>query len=124
MNVREIKEDNQKEEVILTIYFSGTGHDIMDLDCLASFLYANNVQNDSQMRLGFSGCGVTNGLSGNLFGTGLEDQCQVVKKQVLELIKQGKKIKLNCYGHSRGGIAALLLTKMLVALMKIFWKLI
>ncbi len=113
MNLRAMKKDNQREEIVLTIYFSGTGHEIEEQFNLGSFLYANNTQNDKQMRLGFSGCGITHGLSGIFFGTGLNEQCQVVKKQVLDLIKQGKKVKLNCYGHSRGGIAALLLTKML-----------
>jgi hypothetical protein len=67
----------------------------------------------NEYKMGFDGCGVTNGLSGTLFGTGLEEQCKEVVKYVHSLLKDGKKVILNCYGHSRGGIAALMLAKML-----------
>jgi hypothetical protein len=107
----ESTKDNE-EQIVLTAYFSGTGHEISDQSMLAGLLYAN-TQSEHQIKMGFSGTGVTNGLNGILFGTGLEEQCEKVKKQILDLIKQGKKVKLNSYGHSRGGIGALLLTKML-----------
>lgn len=103
---------DQSQEVVLTVYFSGTSHSL-DQRFLAGLLYENNDENRTQLRMGFPGCGVTNGVTGVLFGSGLKEQCQRVKQQVLDLIRQGKKVKLNCYGHSRGGVAALMLAKIL-----------
>ncbi|MCE3237874.1 MAG: uncharacterized protein K0R24_855 [Gammaproteobacteria bacterium] len=106
---------------ILTVYFSGTAHDIEDTgetdedkECpLGSFLYQNTKETETQLKQGFSGTTLTNGIKGFIFGTGLEYQCRSVKQKVIDLLKQGKKVRLNCYGHSRGGIAALMLAQML-----------
>ncbi len=65
---------------ILTVYFSGTGHDIEDTGKanknnerpLGSFLYQNTKETDTQLKQGFSGTGLTNGVRGSIFGTGLE----------------------------------------------------
>ena len=68
---------------------------------------------EEQLKMSFDGCGVEFGCRGSLFAHGLEQQCQKVVDRVLELIKSGKKVKLNCLGSSRGGIAEMMLTKML-----------
>jgi hypothetical protein len=107
--------------IILTVYFSGTSHDIEDTGethennqrPLGSFLYQNTKETTTQLKQGFSGTWCTNGMRGLIFGTGLEYQCRSVKQKVIGLLKQGKKVRLNCYGHSRGGIAALMLAQML-----------
>ena len=100
-------------EIILTAYFSGTDQDIKeDDDCLATLLY-NNTQPSSAAPLGFSGTYKTEGIRGLIFGHGLKKQCRQTRDKVKQLVNDGKKVKLNCYGHSRGAIAALLLAKML-----------
>ncbi len=102
----------------ISIYFSGTGFSINDDRFLASSLYARTKENESQIKMGFNGCGVDYGLTGTLFGTGLDQQCNQVIERVLQEIQAGHQITLNIYGHSRGGIAALLLAKQLAPIDK------
>lgn len=103
----------KENQVTLTVYFSGTSHAIYDDSMLAAVLHEATVENESNLKIGFNGCGIDYGLTGVLFGRGLEKQCQSVVDQVIKLLKDGKRVKLNGYGHSRGGIGCLLLTKML-----------
>lgn len=101
------------DRVTLTVYFSGTSHSIDDPSMLASVLYTATNTDDQNLKLGFNGCGIDYGLKGILFGTGLEKQCNEVVAKVIQLLREGKRVKLNAYGHSRGAIACLLLAKML-----------
>jgi len=64
-------------------------------------------------KFAFDGCGNTNGILGSLFGYGLKDQSQKVANAVFYFIKMGFKVRLNCLGLSRGGVAILLLVKLL-----------
>ncbi|MCC2667134.1 MAG: uncharacterized protein K0R24_516 [Gammaproteobacteria bacterium] len=107
------------DRTILTVYFSGTEHDInnsgtsLNQGCLASLLYKKTQTSENQLKKGFSGCGITNGFRGGIFGDGLKSQALEVKQQVVTLLKEGRRVRLNCYGHSRGAIAALMLAQML-----------
>ncbi len=105
--------------VVLSVYFCGTDHKInsdytTDSRPLAAFLHTINLeQMENQYKMGFDGCGITHGLRGLLFGAGLEEQCIKVEEKINELLRTGKKVVVNCYGHSRGGIACLMLAKRL-----------
>lgn len=109
--LNESLQNQLQNEVTITAYFSGTGHKITDTDCLTGLLHDLTQHSTTQQKIGFDGCGITDGVKGMIFGSGLEKQCAAVKQKILSLIQQGKKVKLNCYGHSRGGVAALLLAK-------------
>lgn len=67
----------------------------------------------THFKMGFNGCGVDYGTMGLLFGSGLDNQCQQVEAAVKELIRAGNKVNLVAIGLSRGGVAAILLAKLL-----------
>lgn len=97
----------------ISVYFSGTGFSIDDRRFLATSLLARTEESDAQIKMGFNGCGVDYGFNGTIFGSGLDEQCEKVIDRVVQEINAGHQITLNVYGHSRGGIAALLLAKQL-----------
>jgi hypothetical protein len=103
------------QPVVLTVYFSGSDHLVTNPETLAGLLFKYNNHNSiDQLTRGFDGCGTVAGIFlGGLFGVGLEGQAREVMRQIQDLNQLGKKVILNCYGHSRGAIAALLLAKML-----------
>lgn len=109
-----IQDVPQKQEVVMTAYFCGTGLEVTNEYMFTSYLFnQTQADNDNQIKLGFDGTGVTDGIPGLLFGEGIEDQCLVVREQVLDLIKRNKRVKLNCCGYSRGAVAAMILAKKL-----------
>ena len=97
----------------ISVYFSGTGFSINNPHFLTASLHQNTKENESQIKMGFSGCGVDYGFRGTIFGSGLDEQCAKVSTRVLQELNAGHQVTLNVYGHSRGGIAALLLAKQL-----------
>lgn len=97
----------------ISVYFSGTGFSIDDGGFLAGSLHARTEESESQIKMGFNGCGVDYGFNGTIFGSGLDEQCERVIDRIAQEINEGHQITLNVYGHSRGGIAALLLAKQL-----------
>ncbi len=102
------------ELITLTVYFSGTAMKISSQSNLVGYLFANTPAEGLQQKKGFDGCGITHGdFWGGLFGYGTEEQAQEAYQHVLSLLKEGKRVRLNCFGHSRGGVSALLLAKML-----------
>ncbi len=97
-----------------TVYFSGNSHQISDNQMLASFLYKYTAHDGKEFfRKGYDGCGVTNGLMGTIFGSGLKEQAEEVVAEVLALVKKGHRVILNCYAHSRGAMAALTMIRLL-----------
>ena len=97
----------------ISVYFSGTAFPIDDNQYLAAYLHTRTKESESQIKLGFNGCGVDYGFNGTIFGSGLDEQCEKVLARVIQEINAGHHVTLNAYGHSRGGIAALLLAKQL-----------
>lgn len=97
----------------ISVYFSGTGFSINKKYFLAGSLHARTKESESQIKMGFNGCGVDYGFNGTIFGSGLDEQCERVIERIVQEINAGHQITLNVYGHSRGGIAALLLAKQL-----------
>lgn len=95
----------------ISVFFSGTGHEITNPNMLATLLKNKIQTSDNQLVMGFNGCGIDYGARGSFFGAGLDKQCQQVIEALALEIKQGNTITLNVYGHSRGGIAALMLAK-------------
>lgn len=133
----------ESEPVILSVYFNGTNHKIDDVriikqrdvelrcESLAMNLMAATIGTDlsnkhaaqakerdddspQQFKMGFNGCLFERGfIAGGLFGAGLDKQSLEVVDKVLQLVRKGKAVRLNAYGHSRGAIACLMLAKML-----------
>ena len=67
-----------------------------------------------EWKMGFDGCGVTNGISGTIWAFGLGSQCGEVEERVRALLKRGARpVHVTVVGLSRGGIFALLLAKRL-----------
>jgi hypothetical protein len=97
----------------ITVFFNGTGHAKDNPSFLANWLYALRQENESQLFMNFDGIGVVNPLMGTIFGTGMDKQCQEVIEKVRECVEAGDEVVLNVYGHSRGGISALMLAKQL-----------
>lgn len=97
----------------ISVYFSGTGFSIDESNFLASSLHTKTEESEAQIKMGFNGCGVDYGFNGTIFGSGLDKQCEKVIDRAIQEINAGHQITLNVYGHSRGGIAALLLAKQL-----------
>lgn len=107
---------NSQMHKTLSVFFSGTGHQIDDKTTLAGLLKNHINQSDTQKVMGFDGCAITHGMfRGGIFGAGLDEVCQKVVDEVAKEIKQGNTVTLNIYGHSRGGISALMLAKELGA---------
>lgn len=97
----------------ISVYFSGTGFSISQRLFLASSLHTRTQVSESQINMGFNGCGVDYGFNGTIFGSGLDEQCEKVITRIIQEINDGHQITLNVYGHSRRAIAALLLAKQL-----------
>ena len=105
-------------KVTISVFFSGTGHEMSDNQTLAYLLHGHIETNQEQIKLGFDGCGVTHGFRGTIFGAGLDEQCQEAIGHIEAEIKKGNTVTLNVYGHSRGAIGALMLAKQLSAVDK------
>lgn len=99
----------------ISVFFSGTGFSITNTNFLAASLYSKVEENEQQIKIGFDGCGEVNPFLGTIFGHGLDAQCDEVIQRVTKEIADGHKITLNIYGHSRGGIGALMLAQQLSA---------
>lgn len=97
----------------ISVYFSGTPFSIRNKLFLATSLFAHTEESEAQIKIGFNGCGIDYNFNGAIFGSGLDEQCEKVIERVVQEINAGHQITLNVYGHSRGGIAALLLAKQL-----------
>lgn len=101
-------------QVVLSVYFSGTNHRIDDHETMVGRLYNETFSDEiTHFKMGFSGCAIENGHKGLVFGVGLEQQCLAVLEKVKEFILQNKRVLINAYGHSRGGIACYLLSLLL-----------
>jgi len=106
--------DNDPElqgEVIMSVYFSGTdGHIIhgwTQISLFASLTAAFDVSdpsvrvpdNDFPLKMGFDGCGITNGMMGTIFAYGLQEQCNLVAARVQQLVfEKHKKSPIKLFG--------------------------
>ena len=83
--------------------------------------HSSDIEPDkiTHYKMSFDGCGIEYGLLGEIFGSGIDEQCQLVLNEIKRIREklaesgQHKRIKVNGYGHSRGGVALLKLAKML-----------
>ncbi len=118
-------------DVTLAVYFGATGEILLEQEKasfnttalfnedqgeqIQSHQALNNLNNNknNRFKIGFNGCGIINPITGTIFGSGLEAQCKKVIDCVHALMTQGKKVKLEITGASRGGIAGLMLAKKL-----------
>lgn len=99
--------------ITLSAFFSGTGHSISEEGVLAGLLSQSIDEGPAQKMMGFDGCGEVYGFRGNIFGAGLDEQCDQLIHQVETEIQKGNTVTLNVYGHSRGAIGAQMLAKQL-----------
>ena len=71
-------------------------------------------------KIAFDGCGVTDGLSGVLFASGLDRQCDGVCKVVCDLLacasSRAQRLRINGLGLSRGGLALMILSQKIAKL--------
>ncbi|MDP1602324.1 MAG: hypothetical protein Q8M03_03580 [Legionella sp.] len=115
------------KKITLTVIFEGT---IFSIEAPNSHLYQvlnhdckgtrvgkveDLQEGETHFKMGFNGCAIDYGLSGTLFGTGVDQQSDQALAVVKALIKTGHKVRLNVIGLSRGGVASLLLAKKLAA---------
>ena len=99
--------------ITISAFFSDTGHTVSDTRTLVHLLNTHIDTNAEQKAISFDGCGVTHGMRGVIFGTGLDEQSQEVIEQVATEIEKSNTVSLNIYGDSRGAIGALMLAKQL-----------
>lgn len=110
-------------EVKLSVFFCGTNGTIENGFTQISLFYRecrglvlDGVEFDlgqKEYKIGFDGCGITNGFMGGIFGYGLGGQCQQVLRIVERLIQEGKRVSIVGLGLSRGAIALLMLVQLL-----------
>ena len=99
----------------------GHGSDDYGAEELARILGSRSKGAAAQLHLkmGFDGCGQTNGCIGMICASGLVDQCRCVVQRVEQLMTHlaergdGGPVVLNVLGLSRGGMAAMKLAQML-----------
>jgi len=110
------------KEITLTAVFEGTIysieepnthlHEVLYRDCkgvrITSADEVEQHKDATHLKMGFNGCGVDYGVTGLLFGAGVEEQSDQVVAVVKKLIQDGYTVKFNAIGLSRGGIAAIL----------------
>lgn len=114
------------ERSILVVFFDGTSNTI-DPPTTQIGIFANGVEgklikshsdvssamilpSGTTFKMAFDGCGVTNGLPGALFASGLDGQVDEVMEVVVKLSEYGE-VRVIAVGLSRGGIACFKLTK-------------
>ena len=122
---------------VLSVFFEGTANPLRPVTTQVGLFFSSTCALDVtapevelpppqpegapplELKMGFDGCGVTNGMTGTLFAAGLAAQCDVVVKRARQILSaHGAPLPLviNVLGLSRGGIAALLLAKALARL--------
>lgn len=95
---------------IISVFFNCSGAGIESETSLINFLYRHIDKNDSSQKAEvYNGCGITHGIPGMLFGTGLNRPVRDVIDMVEQEIANGHTVRINAIGHSRGACAAQLL---------------
>jgi len=120
----EVVGNRSEPDVILTVFWCGTGGTIKGMTTQVGLFYSQCQATDSSLldagppprhiKIGFDGCGVTNGTGGTVFALGLTEQCETVVQVLTSLLEKVQNVRVNCLGLSRGGMACLLLAKLLV----------
>lgn len=106
-----MKPSSKSNNQVINIFFHGTGFG-QTSQCM--FLTEHFYHTIEQVKKVFNGVGVDHGMSGMLWGTGIDAQCN----EAMDFIKgesNNSKVTINLCGHSRGGVAALLLAQQLQA---------
>lgn len=111
--------------VIFNAFWEGTANTLnpptTQISLFAAACVGDDVQADSSclqdgegpFKMAFDGCGVTNGITGTLFASGLREEAATVAGHVNALVARGRNVVLNAYGLSRGGIAVIYLLQQL-----------
>lgn len=105
------------------ISHSSNGHGKVDrgAEDLANILSSRTASAGPplHLKMGFDGCGQTNGCTGMICAEGLSEQCRCVVQRVEQLLTHlagrgdGRSVVLNVLGLSRGGMAAMKLAQTL-----------
>jgi len=90
------------EEVLLVVFFEGTANTLKPVTTqIGEFAHACSAvdirnatgpvdyASNGPFKMAFDGCGVTNGLLGTLFASGLDAQCREVAKAALAILSSG-----------------------------------
>lgn len=109
-----------QDPIILNAFWEGTANTLdpptTQISLFADACSARAITNERDLlhqegpfKIAFNGCGVTHGLLGTLFASGLREEAAQVASYVDKLMQRGRPVVLNVMGLSRGGIAAIYL---------------
>lgn len=128
--------DHNSPPIVVSVYWCGTGssrhgdetfiqlfHTLChakDLSSVLGDLSADDASTeggpDAHFKICVDGCAVAYGTSGMLWGTGLDAQADLLRRRLFELkalLGTQRKIVLNLFGLSRGGVACFVLARKL-----------
>ena len=122
----------EPQRVVLTVFWCGTDGNrdlnITQIQMFGHWCEAADISDEGElitlpesvngmvhMKIRFHGCAIIRGAMGLIFGAGLDDQCDIVRARLMELISVHRcKVVLNLLGLSRGGVACFkLMSKLL-----------
>lgn len=117
----------KRTSAILNVYFEGTANTLQSFGTQIGLfshitqavdIHINDINNPNTIsesndhyKISYDGCGVTNGINGLIFASGLKDQCCEIIHYAGLLINLYEKLQVNAVGLSRGGIAVLYLAQ-------------
>jgi len=111
----------------LLVFFEGTANTLVPRTTLIGYFFqeaqAIDISDDRiplpsmqlAFKMGFDGCGVTHGVAGTIWACGLATQCELVLARVHAILEHAGHLSITVLGLSRGGIAALMLAKVLAS---------
>lgn len=117
----------------LTVFMEGTANTLQPITTQVGLFFEHtdaadvtgtetSIDLDSptplRLKMGYDGCGVTNGIAGVIWAFGLASQCDriMVRIQTILASKRTRPLCVTALGLSRGGIGALMLAQRLGAL--------
>eukprot|EP00457_Paulinella_chromatophora_P011040 gb/GEZN01011163.1/.p1 GENE.gb/GEZN01011163.1/~~gb/GEZN01011163.1/.p1 ORF type:complete len:218 (-),score=24.64 gb/GEZN01011163.1/:54-707(-) len=127
----------RQTDLLVSVFFCGTSGSIeaettqigiFAKECSATDITPPRKLPDSVLnkpfKFMFDGCGVTDGVLGMVFAKGLNTQCSMVVATLKQLLRRAQleakannppRLVLNCLGLSRGGMACMMLAKLLAS---------
>merc|ERR1712113_666960 len=124
-----ITESTVMSHARLLVFFEGTANTLLPRTTQVGYFYQEaeavdisdaqaqlpTCLDDPSFKMGFDGCGITNGMAGTIWACGLASQVDIVIDRVHAILEHYVDLTITVLGLSRGGIAALLLAKALAS---------